>query len=166
MVHKRPGFTLIEVSLAVVIGIVILAASVAGFNGVKRAAKFSQAKSMVGTVQTNLAMEKFRTGSPPPVARLQANRDSANRPFWPDANSVMPNEPITGQNAILPFDSTATPVPLAAGAPSPSWDNPIFLTPGPAPGYGKGGWLYDPATGAFRLNLSNQDYPDQRPGAW
>jgi prepilin-type N-terminal cleavage/methylation domain-containing protein len=181
MIRNRPGMTLIEIALAVAIGLIVIAASAAGFSGVQRNAKFSSAKSTVGTVQTNLGMDKFRTGSPPPFANVANNRDSLGKPLFPGSNGTLPGDPIHNVNGVLIFNSAASPVPLASNAPTPAWDHPNFLgSPVPSPvagftpppgyiapaGYGRGGWLYDPATGAFRANLSNQEYQDQRPGTW
>lgn len=180
MFRRSRGFTLVEVALAVAIGLAIMAAGSAMFTSVQRGAKFSQAKTIVGTIQTNTAMDKFRQGTPPAFSALFANRDSSNKPFYSNT-TALPPDPINGYNGVLYFDSLATPRPLVAGDPTPAWDHPVFApgpTPTPPPGfvppagsnqppaYGRGGWLYDPNTGAFRINLSNKDYPDQRPGAW
>jgi prepilin-type N-terminal cleavage/methylation domain-containing protein len=184
MLRNRGGFTLVEVSLAVAVGLILMASSVALFNSVQRGAKFSNAKSMVGTVQTNIGASKFRsaTGSPPPFSAVAANLDpNTGKPFFADTTGVLPGDPAYGRNGVILFDSTATPCPIAAGDPTPAWDHPVFKgspvpTPPPgfvapagytaAPAYGQGGWLYDPNTGAFRANLSNKDYQDQRPGGW
>lgn len=184
MTQTRRGFTLVEVSLAVAVGLALMAASVAMFNSVQRGAKFSNAKSVVGTIQTNIGASKFRssTGSPPPFNAIATNMDpNTNKPFWPDSPGVLPPDPVYGVNGVLIFNSLATPGPLSVGDGQPVWDHPNFAgSPVPTPpptfvapagytapaAYGRGGWLYDPSTGAFRVNLSNKDYADQRPGAW
>ena len=180
---RQKGFTLIEVALAVAVGLVVIAGAIYGFNSTQTSAKFSQAKSVVGTLQTNIGMDKFRQGTPPSPDSLFANQDSAGRPFYPGVDGgKLPAEPTTGVNGMLRFDSTASPVPLVSAdiGQTNLYDNPVFapgaVAPTPAfvapagytqpPGYGKGGWLYDPTTGAFRANLSNKDYPDQRPANW
>jgi prepilin-type N-terminal cleavage/methylation domain-containing protein len=181
MFRRQRGFTLVEIALAVAIGLSVMAAAAAMFGSVQRGAKFSQAKSMVGTIQTNVAMDKFRQGSPPPFSALFANRDSSGKPFYSNT-TALPPDPISGYNGVLYYNSQATPIPLAAGDPNTVWDLPVFSSAQPSPTppvgfappvgsqqpprYGRGGWLYDPATGAFRANLSNKDYSDQRPGAW
>ncbi|MEB3222236.1 MAG: hypothetical protein VKS61_09180 [Candidatus Sericytochromatia bacterium] len=173
----RPGLSLVEVALALSAGLVLVAASVAAFRQVQASARIKTAQAMVGTIETNIGMDKFRLGTPPPTAAtpspysssfgVQLNRDSVGKPYHPEGSpEALPLDPVTLQNAVLPYDSTASAVPLASNAPTPQWDNPVFLSPGPSPGYGKGGWLYDSATGAFRINLSNQDYPAERPGQW
>lgn len=184
MSHNRRGFTLVEVALAVAVGLMVMAASVVMFNSVQRAAKFSNAKSVVGTIQTNIGASKFRspTGSPPPFSAVATNMDTVTtRPFWPDSPALLPPDPVHGVNGVLLYDSQATPGPLAVGDGQPVWDHPVFAgSPVPTPppsfvapagytaptAYGQGGWLYDPATGAFRANLSNKDHADQRPGGW
>jgi prepilin-type N-terminal cleavage/methylation domain-containing protein len=184
MFQRRPGFTLVEVSLSIAVGLVVMAAAIAAFSGVQRATKFSNAKSMVGTIQTNIGAAKFRspTGSPPPFSAVAGNLDpNTGKPFWPDSPGKLPGDPVYGINGVMIYSSTATPAPIAAGDPTPAWDHPSFQgspTPTPPPGftapagytlpagYGKGGWLYDPTTGAFRANLSNKDHQDQRPGGW
>ena len=168
----RPGFSLVEVALAIATGLMVLGASVYAFNQVNKASKTAQAKSMVGTIQGNISMDKFRLGTPPPYTPNPAatptygvsiNVDSVGKPYYTQGTpGVMPTEPVTGKTTIMSFDSTATAVPLVAGAPTPQWDNPVFGSPA----YGQGGWLYDPATGSFRANLSNQAYPGDKPGSW
>ena len=187
MPHNRRGFTLIEVALAVAVGLALMAASVAVFHSVQRGAKFSNAKSVVGTIQTNIGASKFRdsAGQPPAFDEVATNTDRTDpaktKPFWPDSAGVLPPDPVFGVNGVLTFDSTQPKGALAAGDGADLHDLAIFngaAVPAPPPGftppagytaptaYGRGGWLYDPATGAFRVNLSNKDYPDQRPGAW
>jgi prepilin-type N-terminal cleavage/methylation domain-containing protein len=172
MSRRTPGFTLIEVMLATAVGLVLMGASIYAYNSVKKGSSLSQARSMVGTMQTNIGMEKFRNGSPPPMtpapassASISTNLDSTNKPYWPgsDTPGQLPPDPITGKNQVLQYSSVASPTPLVAGAPTPQWDNPVFSSGGQ---YGQGGWLYDPNTGAFRINLSNQQYPEERPGNW
>jgi prepilin-type N-terminal cleavage/methylation domain-containing protein len=155
------GFTLIEVALAVAIGVTLLGASVMAYRGVQQSSRFAQARSMVGTIQTNIGMDKFRRGTPPTLAALQSNLDSAGKPFWP-SSTAFPADPIVNDATISPFSSASAAVALTAGDAQNLWDNPVFTQSG----YGNGGWLYDASTGAFRLDLSNQAYPDQRPGAW
>lgn len=177
--YTRLGFTLVEVSLAISIGLAIMAASVYAYRQVMEASKFSQAKTMVGTIQTNIGMEKFRAGTPPPLspapgsspapsaavpASLLTNTDSLGKAYYANSavGNVLPVDPVMGLNTVTAYNSAASPTPLVAGAPTPQWDNPIFASPGT----GRGGWLYDASTGAFRINLSNQAYPDQRPATW
>ncbi|HEY9724143.1 MAG TPA: prepilin-type N-terminal cleavage/methylation domain-containing protein [Oscillatoriaceae cyanobacterium] len=161
---RRSGFTLVEVSLAIAVGLVLMAAGIYAYQGMQQSARFSQAREMVGTMQTNIGMEKFRLGSPPPLSEVQSNTDSTGKQFWSGtAAGSLPADPVMNQATIATFDSTASPVPLKSGDPQNEWDNPHMGSPAPV---GQGGWLYDPNTGAFRINLSNRDYPDQRPGTW
>lgn len=173
----RPGISLVEVVLAVTIGLTLIGGSVYAYQQTRSASRVKEAQMVVGVVQTNIGMDKFRLGAPPPLAATPSpypssfgvglNVDSQGRPYHPQGTgSALPADPISGLDTVLPFDSTATPVPLVSNAPTPQWDNPVFLTAGPSPGYGHGGWLYDASTGAFRLNYSNQQYPAERPGAW
>jgi prepilin-type N-terminal cleavage/methylation domain-containing protein len=174
----QPGFSLIEVALAVAVGLMVLGATVYAFNQVNASSKVSNAKTIVGTIQGNIAMDKFRLGTPPPmtpkpgatpVYGISINTDYTGKPYYPQASpGALPIDPISGFNTVKSYNSAATPAPIAAGDPTPQWDNPVFQTPstGATPGYGKGGWLYDEATGAFRINYSNKQYPEQRPGSW
>lgn len=174
----RPGFSLIEVSLALSVGLMLIAGSVLAYNQINQSSRIQNAKTMVGIIQGNIGMEKFRLGVPPPFTPrpsvspaqgVSLNRDSTGKQYAPQGTSTsLPVDPVRLVNTLYNFDSEASPVPLSAGAPTPEWDNPIFLSPSPsvAPGYGNGGWLYDERTGAFRANLSNADYPDQRPANW
>lgn len=174
--HARPGFSLVEIALAIATGLMVLGATVYAFNQANAASKLSQYKTIVGTVQGNISMDKFRLGTPPPKTPMptgspygiSTNTDSVGKPYYPQASvGALPGDPVFGYNTVLTFDSTATAVPISPGAPTPQWDNPVFTTTTTeSPGYGKGGWLYDPATGAFRANISNQTYPGDKPGSW
>lgn len=177
MRRTRPGFTLVEAVLAISVGLLVLGATIVGYNQVHNSAAMTNARSTVATINTNIGMEKFRLGSPPPMtpapastssAAVSLNHDSVGKQYYPGAASpfALPGDPVYNDNTIQVYDSTASPTPLAAGDPTDSWDNPIFASTGGSPAYGKGGWLYDPATGAFRINLSNHDYPGDRPGSW
>lgn len=160
---QRRGFTLIEVALAVTVGLMILAASVYAYQQVNQSSKFASAKQMVATIQTNIGMEKFRNGRPEALADFTDNRDSANKPYWPgETGGAFPADPVMGVSTVTAYDSTLAAIDLGSGTPESSWDNPIFQTAG----MGQGGWLYDPATGSFRINLSNKDHPSQRPSSW
>ena len=181
MDRKRAGLTLIEVTLAIAIGLVLLGGTVAAYNAVRASSAMSNARAMVGTIQTNIGMDKFRTGSPPPFANIATNRDSTGKPLFPGTTGTLPGDPEYNVNGVLLYNSAVSPSPLATGDPTPAWDHPNFAgspTPTPPAGfspppgytaptaYGRGGWLYDPATGALRLNLSNKAFQDQRPGSW
>jgi hypothetical protein len=174
---RRAGVTIIETALAVAIGLVMMTGVIATYYSVRNASNISNARSMVGTIQTNVGMDKFRLGVPPPITpvpsastntALSTNVDSVGKPFFPGgpAAGSLPNDPITNSNVLLYYDSTLSPTPLASNDPSERWDSPVFFSPSPNSGYGKGGWLYDPATGSFRINLNNHDYPGDRPGGW
>lgn len=171
----RRGLTLIETTLAIVVGLMVLGGTVAAYQQMNQSAKFSKSKTIVGTVQTNVQIDKFRLGTAPALLSTTVdatgalygvgrNRDSQGKAYWPDtlSGTAMPLEPVTNVATVTAFTSTMTAVPLSAGAPTGEWDLPIFGSPA----YGQGGWLYDASTGAFRANLSNKTYPDQRPGSW
>ncbi|MEB3196732.1 MAG: hypothetical protein VKP62_05960 [Candidatus Sericytochromatia bacterium] len=173
----RAGISLVEVSLAIVVGLIVASASVYTYQQVRASARLKEAQMIVGTVQSNIAVDKFRLGQAPPLAAtpspyasvfgVSLNVTSAGGNYHPQGGvNTLPADPVSGYSTVLAFDSQASPVPLVAGAPTPQWDNPVFLSPGPSPGYGNGGWLYDQTQGAFRLNYSNQQYPAERPARW
>lgn len=159
---QRRGFTLIEVSLAVAVGMVILAASIFAYQQVNMSSRFAAAKQMSATIQTNIGMEKFRTGSAPAYDDLVTNMDSASKAYWPGDSSGFPADPVMGVDTVATYDSSLAAVDLGSSDAENMWDHPVFLDAS----YGKGGWLYDEDTGAFRINLSNKAYPEQRPSAW
>ncbi|MDB5097588.1 MAG: hypothetical protein JWM80_2009 [Cyanobacteria bacterium RYN_339] len=178
---RRAAFTLIEVALAIAIGLVLLGGTVAAYNSVRQSSNMSNARAMVGTIQTNIGMDKFRAGTPPPLTApganppwpatcsVTGNMDSTGKPYWPNSPTAgqLPDDPVLGKHTILTFDSTQASVVITAGTQSDRWDNPCFVgAANIALGYGKGGWLYDTATGSFRINLSNDAYPGDKPGAW
>jgi type II secretory pathway pseudopilin PulG len=177
MNSRRPAFSLVEVVLAIAVGLVLMSGTIAAYNAVRQGSQISQARTMVGTIQTNIGMDKFRNGSPPPMTpsaspsgvSVWTNLDSAGKAYWPNApvNGQLPPDPVLGKATLMPYSSTAAPTALAAGAPTEQWDNPCFYGSAAATaGYGKGGWLYDASTGAFRINLSNKDYPGDKPSGW
>ena len=75
----RRGFTLIETMLAVTVGLMLIAGSIATYNQINRSSKFARSKTIVGTVQTNIQMDKFRLGSPPPL--LSTTNDTTGQ-LW------------------------------------------------------------------------------------
>lgn len=165
MFQRRSGFTMIEVALAIAVGLAVIAGAVVAYNGMQTSAKFSQAKTMVGTIQTNIGMQKFRKSTPPTAEEVASNEDSTGKPFWPGTDpGDFPDDPITLSDAIATYDSTedATALVPADIGKTEYYDNPIFQDAG----MGKGGWLYDETTGTFRVNLSNKDYPEHQPSRW
>jgi hypothetical protein len=180
MDRKRAGLTLIEVTLAIAIGLVLLGGTVAAYNAVRASSAMSNARAMVGTIQTNIGMDKFRMGTPPPITApgaapwpascsVTGNMDSTGKPYWPNApvSGQLPDDPVMGKHTVMTFTASDAPVAISTGASSDRWDNPVFAgTANQAAGYGKGGWLYDPSSGAFRINLSNDAYPADKPSAW
>lgn len=170
---RRPGLTIVETVLSIAIGLVLMGGVVATYYSVRASSAMSNARSMVGTIQTNIGMDKFRLGTPPPMTPVPSasattgvaiNRDSTGKPFWPDSSlgTTMPADPVTGRNTVMSYYSTLAPTALVAGDPTDRWDNPVFGSPA----YGKGGWLYDENTGSFRINLSNRDYIADHPSQW
>lgn len=155
---RRDGFTLVEVALAVAIGIAIMAATVYAYTSMQSEARYSQWKTMVGTIQTNIAMQKFRTGTAPTLAVVESNTDNLGKAFWPGTSGALPTDPIYNSNTVTQFDSTQAPVTITG---STQTDNPYFNTTTT-----RGGWLYDPNTGSFRANLSNADDVEHKPSTW
>lgn len=165
MFKRRTGFTMIEVALAIAVGLAVIAGAVVAYNGMQQSAKFQQAKTMVGTIQTNIGMQKFRKSTPPTADEVASNEDSAGKPFWPGTDpGDFPADPITNTDTIATYDSTedATALDPADVGKTEYYDNPIFLDPA----MGQGGWLYDETTGTFRINLSNKEYVEHQPSKW
>lgn len=101
--HARSGgFTLIEVSLAIVIGIIVLGGAITLYNQVKISAGNSEAKSRALSLGTLAEEYAARSNNFPDVAQInsmwKARRpDDANKNPW---GGTVPSEPVGGHSDV------------------------------------------------------------------
>lgn len=143
----RAAFSLLELTLALALAIVFLAASIIGFRMHAQSARIARAKTMLAGIRLGIQATKLRTGSYPSLAAAPAtasladDTDDLGYPYWGiDGATASLADPITGQTGIF-----------APGA-TTSW----------------GGWIY--ATGSasfsFAVNLPGAWFPGDPPGNW
>lgn len=166
MTRKQLGFTLVEVILAIVVGLVVMAGGFAAFHQFNETAKINRAKAIVATVQSSIQQFKYRTGTLPDTqVNIGLNKDDRGEPFYKSTGTLtnlvplgmpdghfsetnLPPDPIHGKTALY-YSDDATP-------------SVVTDTDGKS----LGGWLYLYATGQFYLNVSDEDIPDDPPSKW
>ena len=162
MGYKREkGVSLIEITLAVVIGVIVIIGILTGYGAQSEAARYNNAKSIVDTVRTAIQTQRSSTGSCPTLAQLGNNLMSNGNPFYGtnganqgdcnrngtiDAGTEhrMPCDPYTRNSLIQSYIPTTL--------------NP-FVPANPA----NGGWLYDdssisPTYCLFWMDLNEAQY--------
>lgn len=87
---KFRGFTLLEVTLAIVVGLVILSGALAAFKQYRDGARINQAKLQLATLKQNIAMARYRTGTFPILGAVAAANLSGTSLTVP-ATAVIPN---------------------------------------------------------------------------
>ena len=123
---KRPAFTLVEVILAVAVGLVLMGSTIYAYRAAKAGSSLSKARTIVGTIQTNIGMEKFRLGSPPPMTPAPSatavsvynNVDSTGKAYWSGdvsttslpASKVARPMWVRSARSLLPTWITASPL--------------------------------------------------------
>lgn len=148
--RNEAGFSLLELSLAIAIGLTILASSFWMLKQHNADARVQQSKLMLATIRTNLAAYRYRFGSYPSLSEFRRNWATpstnqfqivpgASRDFDPVRNGTF-NEPVSGVMQVL----TAT---TALNAYT-------------------GGWTYDPVAGTVSVNLDPAHYPGDNPVLW
>jgi prepilin-type N-terminal cleavage/methylation domain-containing protein len=62
--RRRPGFTLVEITLVIALGTIILAAAMSAFSKWRDQARVNAGKLHLASIQQSAAMIKYRTGKP------------------------------------------------------------------------------------------------------
>lgn len=135
---RQAGFSLLELSLAIAIGLAILASTFWMMKQHNTETRIQQSKMLLATVRTGLEASRYRYGAYPPAASLSANDGGGGQRLVAGVATL--SEPVSGMSRIL----TAT---NAANA-------------------GTGGWVYDPTTGTLRANLNPASHPGDNPLLW
>lgn len=146
---REAGFSLIELSLAIAIGLAILSASFWMVKQHNAEARIQQSKMMLATIRTQLATYRYRYGAYPTLQEMQRNwaTPSANQfQIVPGASRSAAelvtndggfNEPVSGVCSVRTATATYN-----------------------------GGWIYDPALGTIRVNLDPAAHPGDNPLLW
>lgn len=139
------GMSLLEISLAVSVGLMLTVGGVYAYRQHLKATQITQAKLMLETLRQGVETSRYRQGRYPTLAELDNNLDAGGRKIYELGNRPRrdPLYPPADPNADSPIK--------AYGPPSPPW----------------GGWLYQ-ATPQMRLvpNLPDSNFPGDEPSRW
>ena len=138
------GISFVEVTLAIVLGIIIMLSTFGTYSSYKEDLKFKQARAIVQTVKGSLAFYQTQQTTYPPmccaIGSLFSNNMNLtinNRLFYGDYKNAtikpFPADPYKYVNTIVAGT-------VATGPPS------------------AGGWYYDQTTGTFGINLLDSEY--------
>ncbi len=148
------GISLLEVALAVSVGLMLTAGGVYAYRQHLHSTHISQAKLMLSTMRQEIEMYRYRTGRPPTHAVLSANQyelvtgdPASRRAFY-----GKPGSPL--RDPLHP--------PMTAGLGSPIKN----LRTGEATGSPWGGWGYHETTGYLEPNLDPDQFKYDPPSAW
>ena len=142
---RKPGFTLVEVLIVVVILAILAATIIPQFATSTSDAKSAALKQDLNVLRSQIELYKFTHGGAVPsltsgaLPQLTSATNAAgtigtgvNFPYGPYVMTQMPVEPFSGVNTVT---ATATFPPTAATS--------------------AGGWFYDTATGQIAANNAN-----------
>lgn len=139
------GISLLEVSLAVSVGLMLTVGGVYAYRQHMKATQITQAKLMLETLRQGVEMSRYRQGRYPTLDELDNNADAGGQRIYELGNRPRrdPLHPPMDPNEPSPFKAYAPP--------APPW----------------GGWLYQAAS-PMRLvpNLSDADFPGDEPSKW
>ncbi|HEY9900039.1 MAG TPA: type II secretion system protein [Pantanalinema sp.] len=116
--HARSGgFTLIEVSLAIVIGVIVLGGAITLYNQVKTSAGNSEAKSRALALGSLAEEHAARSSNYPTVLELdnlwKARRpDDASKNPW---GGAVEGEPVAGVSDVTTLDNSGSPIVIGDG---------------------------------------------------
>ncbi|MNX81126.1 hypothetical protein D3C86_1128040 [compost metagenome] len=116
--HTRSGgFTLIEVSLALVIGIIVLGGAITLYNQVKVSAANGEAKSRALALAALVEEHASRSTNYPGLDELNAlwkarRPDDANKNPW---GGELSGEPVDGEDDITQYDNSGSPIVIGDG---------------------------------------------------
>jgi len=163
--NRQRGFTILEVVLAVSLGVLLIVGASAAFSAYRIQTNYNRAKMLLAGTRSNITMYRYRKGSFPkagPVVgtctdgngndiacSICTNTDDQGNPFFPGSNpGTLPIDPVRNIAAIndtLIANCAATPAWDSTGATSTTFPDDT------------GGWLYDPTLGVLSINLKNND---------
>lgn len=161
--RREAGFSLLELSLAIAIGLTIMASSVWMLKQHNAEARVQQSKMLLATIRTNLAAYRYRFGTYPTITEFQRNwatpgstefqivPGASRSPADILANSGAVNEPVSGvmkvyDRRLAPPDGTRVGGPEATAT--------------------YGGWFYDADNGTVSVNLDADKFKGDNPTLW
>ncbi|MBU6430232.1 MAG: type II secretion system GspH family protein [Cyanobacteria bacterium REEB65] len=113
------GFTILEVALAIALGVALLASVATVFTQYSAQSRISQAKSFLATLRNNIAMYKYRTSSYPPdgaVGTITNVNSGAGQISVTDSVGGFPTTGFAGY-VTQAGSTTATLITAVSGAP-------------------------------------------------
>lgn len=140
--HQR-GFSLLELSLSLAVGLAIIGASIFMYRQHMADARVQQTKMALATIRTQLAAYRYRTGQFPTLASMSANDAGGGQRL------------ISGPGLVTSQGSFSEP-----------FSGIAYVYPAGTSQASNGGWLYDPTTGAVTVNLSSPSVPGEDPSQW
>lgn len=144
------GLSLLEVALAVSVGLMLTAGGVYAYRQHMHATRVTQAKLMLATIRQEIAAHRYRTGTYPTADMLKQNKVTIapgnDRSFYGPVGSPL-RDPLNP-----PMDGAAR--------------SEIRTLPAEATGSPWGGWGYNPTTGTLEPNLDPEAFPGDRPSSW
>lgn len=161
---RRNGFSLLEVALALSVGLAMLAAGVYTYKQYTRGMQINKAKLMLASMRQEIAMQRYRTGSYPVLG--------ADYVATPSIRSNTTDLKAAQANRFTPFYDLGY-------APTAAATNNLLADPLYPPGGGGspitssavataswGGWIYNQTTGALAPNLPDSISPGDPPRLW
>lgn len=156
MTNKSKGFTLIEVVLAIVISILAVIASVLAYGSFSRTMRYERAKTMLSSIRTGIEDERSRTNAYPAATgtySISNNKKTNNQAYYGNYSGPLQgdcnlNGVIDATESSLPCDPLLNKSTLNLGT----------VAVGTTAAGTAGGWLYDSASGEFRINLPDAEY--------
>jgi type II secretory pathway pseudopilin PulG len=144
-VRKSRGISLLEVTLAVSVGLMLTVGGAYAYRQHMQAARITQAQLMLETMRMGIDRYKVVYSANPPLAALSANNAGNNKGFYGALGSPL-------RDPLYPLVNPTLSSPIKA------WTNNAV-----APW---GGWRYDVASGSLKPNFNPADYPGHDPNKW
>lgn len=156
MKDKSAGFTLIEVVLALVVSILVVITTVLAYNSFSRTMRYERAKTILSAIRTGIEDERSRTNAYPAATgtySVSSNKKTNNQAYYGNYSGPLQgdcnmNGAIDATESSLPCDPMLNKSKLTLGT----------VAVGTTAAGTAGGWLYDSASGEFRINLPDVEY--------
>jgi len=139
------GLTLIEVLLALTLGVLLAIASIFGIRGYIKDSNYRKATMMLNVIRSNINTYRYKNGKYPSTATIVLNTGGQ---FYSDSPGTFPGDPFSGISTI-------------------NNDNVTNSKLNPTAPYG--GWYYDITSGIFKINLLDSEYQylfPESPSKW
>ena len=139
--YRQQGVTLLEASLATVIGVSIAVSMWGMYNVYVEDMKIQRTKLILNTIRASISFYRDREGEYPDIGTLSSN----NMGLHADENKAFYGDrPNTAGSNPFPVDPFLKDNSVSGTIPDPNTTN--------------GGWYYNQATGNFRIDLYDAKY--------